>query len=304
MKGGGDTVLGESIEAYLATISGRSGNTVKGYRRDLLQFSKYCRSVGITAWSAVDSHCIRHYVAMRHRDGAQGGRSLARSLSALRSFFKFLTARGLAASNPAQLVRAPKAVRRLPRALDVDQMTTLLEQAAQTPLELRDRAMWETLYSCGLRVSELVGMNLTDIDMPSREARVLGKGRKERIAPLGRHAREILERWFDVRATWARNDEPAVFVSRSGKRLSARTVQQRLRQWALKHGLDTRVHPHMLRHSFASHLLESSGDLRAVQELLGHSNISTTQVYTHLDFQHLAKVYDQAHPRARRRGRS
>lgn len=300
MSSGSDAALDELIEAYLATINGRSANTVKAYRRDLLQFSRHCRSVGITEWAAVDSHCIRHYVAMRHHDGVQGS-SLARSLSAFRSYFKFLTLRGLIGSNPAHSIRAPKSTRRLPRALDVDQMITLLEQTPETPLELRDRAMWETLYSCGLRVSELVGMNVADLDMANGEVRVMGKGRKVRIALIGRHARELLEQWFALRASLVRGDEPAVFVSRGGGRLSTRTVQKRLRNWALKYGLNTRVYPHMLRHSFASHLLESSGDLRAVQELLGHSNISTTQIYTHMDFQHLAKVYDQAHPRARRR---
>lgn len=291
---------GAELDAYLASLQGRSPRTVEAYGRDLRAFLEDCRARDIPDWSAVDEHAVRRYVAARHRDGAHG-RSLARLLSALRGLYRYLAARGRVAANPAQSVRAPKSDRRLPRALDVDQMATLLDDGSSKPLEVRDRAMWETLYSCGLRVSELVGLDLGDLDLASGEARVLGKGRKERITPVGRHAREQLRAWLEVRATMARDEEPAVFVGRTGRRLGARSVQQRLRAWARRIGLDTRVHPHMLRHSFASHLLESSGDLRAVQELLGHSNIATTQVYTHLDFQHLARVYDVAHPRARRR---
>ena len=299
MVDGGST-FEELIEAFLSSIQGRSNNTVQSYRRDLYRFREHCALADIQGCSSIDSHCVRQYVAARHREGAQGS-SLARALSALRSFFKFLASRGLMHSNPAQSIRAPKSARRLPRALDVDQMMTLLEHPAETVVELRDRAMWEVLYSCGLRVSELVGLDLNGLDIENGEARVLGKGAKERIAPLGRHAREVLVRWLTVRDKVTGSDEQAVFVSRLGRRLSARTVQKRLRAWALKRGLETRVHPHMLRHSFASHLLESSGDLRAVQELLGHANIATTQIYTHLDFHHLAKVYDEAHPRAKRR---
>ncbi len=293
-------VFDDSIEAFLRSIQGRSNNTVKSYRRDLYRFRQYCASTGVDSFGGVDSHCVRQYIANRHREGSRGS-SLARALSALRSYFKYLASRGLIESNPAQSIRPPKSARRLPRALDVDQMLTLLEQPAETAIELRDRAMWEVLYSCGLRVSELVGLDLDALDVPNGEARVIGKGGKERLAPLGRHAREMLVQWLTVREKMAGTDEHAVFVSRLGRRLSTRTVQKRLRTWALKRGLETRVHPHMLRHSFASHLLESSGDLRAVQELLGHSNISTTQIYTHLDFHHLAKVYDDAHPRAKKR---
>ena len=303
MAGGGNDTLDELIEAFLRNIQGRSANTVESYRRDLIRFRAYCASVGIETCASIDSHCVRQYIATRHREGAHGG-SIARALSALRSFFKFLASHGLIDSNPAQSIRAPKSERRLPRALDVDQMMTLLEQPAETVIEIRDKAMWEVLYSCGLRVSELVGLDLNALDIANGEARVLGKGRKERLAPLGRQARELLVQWLAVREKTVGSDEQAVFVSRTGRRLSARTVQKRLRAWALKRGLDTRVHPHMLRHSFASHLLESSGDLRAVQELLGHANLSTTQVYTHLDFQHLAKVYDEAHPRAKKRDNS
>lgn len=287
------------LEAYLESLQGRSPRTVEAYGRDLRAFAVDCRRQGIDDWNAVDDHAVRRYIAARHRDGAHG-HSLSRVLSALRGLFRYLAARGLVRANPAESVRAPKSARRLPRALDVDQMGTLLEQGGSTPLALRDRAMWETLYSCGLRVSELTGLDCADVDLAAGEARVLGKGRKERLVPVGRHARAHLATWLEARASLAGDDEPALFVSRSGRRLTPRSVQQRLRAWALRSGLDARIHPHMLRHSFASHLLESSGDLRAVQELLGHSNIATTQVYTHLDFQHLAKVYDTAHPRARR----
>jgi len=292
--------LGELIVIFLQTIQGRSVNTIKSYRRDLIHFERYCESNGVDEWEDVDVHCVRKYIAERHREGIQGT-TLARGLSSLRSFFKFLGARGMINSNPARLVRAPKSVRRLPGALDVDQMLTLLEQPVETITEVRDRAMWEVLYSCGLRVSELVALDLEATNITDGEVRVVGKGRKERIGLLGASAQETLAQWLTIREKVVRGDEQAVFVSRLGRRLSVRTVQKRLRSWALKHGLDTRVHPHMLRHSFATHLLESSGDLRAVQELLGHANISTTQVYTHLDFQHLAKVYDKAHPRAKRR---
>lgn len=296
----GNTPLGELIDRFLQTIQGRSVNTVKGYRRDLVYFQRYCESNGVEDWKDVDPHWIRKYIAGRHREGIKGT-TLGRALSSLRAFFKYLGARGMMTSNPARLIQAPKSARRLPDTLDVDQMIMLLEQPAETMTEVRDRAMWEVLYSCGLRVSELVFLDLEATDIENGEVRVIGKGRKERIGLLGSSARGTLTQWLTIREKVARAEEQAVFVSRLGRRLTVRTVQKRLRAWALKYGLATRVHPHMLRHSFATHLLESSGDLRAVQELLGHANIATTQVYTHLDFQHLAKVYDESHPRAKRR---
>ena len=286
---------------FLRSLAGRSPHTLAAYTRDLEQFLTWLDAEGVGDWREVDIHCLRTYVASRHRGGL-GGASLARALSAMRAWFRHLAARGLLKANPAQGLRAPKSPRRLPRALDVDQVTRVLEQDTDSVLALRDQAMWETLYSCGLRVSELVGLNLTDVDLRSHEARVLGKGRKQRVVPIGRHARERLAAWLAVRGSLLRDaDEPAVFLNHRGQRLSTRGVQNRLAHWCLAHGIDIKLHPHMLRHSFASHLLESSGDLRAVQELLGHANISTTQIYTHLDFQRLAKVYDEAHPRARKR---
>jgi len=203
--------------------------------------------------------------------------------------------------NPALRINVPKTSRRLPRTLDVDQAISLLEQKPVTLLDIRDLAMWELLYSSGLRVSELTSLTLGGVDLKSREVRVLGKGNKERVLPVGVCAQRALEKWLNVRSQFLRCEVvEAFFLTRNGCKMSNRSVQLRLRLWARKYGFDESLHPHMLRHSFASHMLESSGDLRAVQELLGHVNISTTQIYTHLDFQHLAKVYDQAHPRARR----
>ena len=292
--------LSDSIARYLETIAERSPHTVAAYRRDLFAFADHLAERGISDWHAVTTPCVRHYIASRHRASAHG-RSLARQLSALRALFTYLGEHGVVTSNPAQSVRAPKSERRLPRALDVDQMTSLIERGGDTPLDVRDRAMWELLYSSGLRVSELVGLDLEAVDLAQGEARVFGKGRKERVVPVGRLACQALEVWLRVRADMAGAGETAMFVGRRGTRLTTRSVQLRLEQWLKRHGINARVNPHMLRHSFASHMLESSGDLRAVQELLGHADISTTQAYTHLDFQHLARVYDAAHPRARKR---
>ncbi|MGB1883037.1 MAG: tyrosine recombinase XerC [Gammaproteobacteria bacterium] len=290
--------IANDIKAYLGTLVHRSSNTRKAYQRDVAEFESYLRSLEIEAWHDVDANLIRHYVTEKHRAGAHG-RSLARVLSALRSLFKYLCANGTLRINPAVGVRPPKGERKLPRVLDVDQMSHLLEQDADKPIDVRDRAMWELLYSSGLRVSELVGLDLADLDLEAGQVRVLGKGSKERDVPVGRHALAAVRGWLGIRRD--DGDAKAMFLNQRGKRLTARAVQQRLRQWARRYGVDGDVHPHMLRHSFASHMLESSGDLRAVQELLGHANISTTQVYTHLDFQHLAQVYDAAHPRARKR---
>ncbi len=295
-----DSELEAELGQFLRSLEHASSHTRDAYRRDLNGFLAFLAARGIEHWTDVDVHAVRQFIAARHRGGAHGA-SLARALSAMRSLYRFLAARGRVSANPAQLVRAPKSPRRLPRVLDVDQMGGLLNHAVNDDFELRDLSMWETLYSCGLRVSELVGLNLDSFDLDAGQARVLGKGRKERLVPIGAQAHEALLRWLAVRGTLAQPEERAVYVNPRGRRLGTRDVQRRLRLWALKHGAEMHVHPHMLRHSFASHLLESSGDLRAVQELLGHANISTTQIYTHLDFQHLAKVYDAAHPRARRR---
>lgn len=295
----GSGPLAADAGAFLASLQHRAANTRVAYRRDVERFLAFLAVESITTWREVDAHLVRRFVARSHRDGS-APRSLSRRLSALRALFRYLGERRLVDENPVQGVRAPRGERRLPRALDVDEMGRMLDGEPTDFLGLRDQAMFELLYSSGLRVSELVGLDRTDLSAGADEVRVLGKGGKERVVPVGRRARAALERWFALRAEACGDDEAAVFVSRRGGRLSARSVQQRLRRFARARGLDAPVHPHMLRHSFASHVLESSGDLRAVQELLGHSNISTTQIYTHLDFQHLARVYDAAHPRARK----
>jgi integrase/recombinase XerC len=276
-------------------------HTVASYRRDLHCWLDHCAEQGLTAWSEVRPAQVRAYIAERHRSGLSS-RSLARALSALRGFHADLLKRGLTQDNPARGVRPPKMPKALPRVLDVDQIASLLEAPAEQALDIRDLAMWELFYSSGLRLSELVGLDLENIDLQERLARVRhGKGGKDRVLPVGRKACAALERWLSERAALAAPEETALFVGRRGRRLSPRAVQLRLEQWRQRRGFDQRLHPHLLRHSFASHLLEGSGDLRAVQELLGHSQISTTQIYTHLDFQRLAAVYDQAHPRARKK---
>jgi integrase/recombinase XerC len=295
--------LDPQVEAYLATLSAHSPHTQAAYRRDLTKLCAFRARHGIRAWCDLDAQHVRVLIAAEHRAGL-GGRSLQRLLSSLRAFLRFLVRRGEATHNAAELVRAPRAPRRLPKVLDVDQASRLVEihdESAETELIARDRAILELMYSCGLRVSELVGLDLRDIDLRDAQVTVLGKGRKQRKVPVGRHAVHALEQWMRMRTAWSDSDTAALFVARGGARLTARAIQQRVRRWGIRQGLDTHVHPHMLRHSFASHVLESSGDLRAVQELLGHADISTTQIYTHLDFQHLAKVYDAAHPRAKKR---
>ncbi len=286
--------------AYLASVRRYSPHTLNGYQRDLGALAAFCEHSAIVRWQDVTSHHIRQFTAKCHGNGLQG-RSLQRRLSATRSFFRFLIKNGAAKSNPANGIRAPKTPRRLPATLDVDQTAQLLASDNQSDVGLRDLALMELIYSSGLRLSEAVGLNLADMDAGSGTVTVVGKGKKTRIVPVGAKAQEAIKRWLSVRASWPGSRSDAVFISRRGKRISPRTVQSRLKLWAIKQGLAVNLHPHMLRHSFASHILESSGDLRAVQELLGHANLSTTQIYTHLDFQHLADVYDKAHPRARKK---
>jgi integrase/recombinase XerC len=276
-----------------------SPHTLKAYQRDLDNFIAFYAREALTPGS-LDSYVIRRYAAECHRKGASP-RSLSRRLSALRQFLGFLVHAEVLTSNPAIHVQAPKPSRRLPATLDADQVARLLAIEGDDSLTVRDRAMLELLYSSGLRLAELVGLDLVDLDIRDRSVRVTGKGNKTRVLPVGRHALEALERWLSARSAMAHSGEQAVFVSQRGTRLAPRTVQLRLKHWAKRQGASVHIHPHMLRHSFATHLLESSRNLRAVQELLGHASISTTQVYTHLDFQHLAQIYDQSHPRARRR---
>lgn len=278
--------------------------TCEHYTRDLEHFLAYCREAGITQWSGIDDARVRSWVAQRHRSGL-GSRSLQRGLSAVRGLFRFLQRERLTAHNPASGVQAPKQRRTLPHTLDAEKMAHLLDgtqgQRTDDPLVSRDRAIFELIYSAGLRLAEVAALNIGDMDGGTTELRITGKGAKTRIVPVGSMAREAVAAWLKVRPQLSPPQQTALFVSRRGSRLSHRAIQQRLRDWARQQGLDQPVHPHMLRHAFATHLLESSGDLRAVQELLGHADISTTQIYTHLDFQRLAAVYDQAHPRARRK---
>ncbi len=290
----------ERYLGYLARERGLSALTVAHYRRDLALLDEFCSAQGIAAWDAVSVPDIRRLVAGRHRVGLSG-RSLQRLLSTVRGFFDYLLREQQVANNPARLVQAPRSPRKLPQTLDVDQLEQLLNQTPDGILEIRDRAMLELLYSAGLRLSELIALPLRALDLADGSVRVTGKGNKVRLALVGRKADEALRQWLQVRGTLAKPEEPALFVSRRGQALTPAAVQQRLARWGRRHGAGTPLHPHQLRHSFASHLLESSGDLRAVQELLGHADIATTQVYTHLDFQYLAKVYDAAHPRAKKR---
>jgi len=277
-----------------------SGHTVTNYRRDISHLSSYCRDKTIWHWRDLKQSDVRSHIAGRHRHGI-GGKSLQRELSAIRSFYNFLLKKGLADTNPAQHVRAPKQARKLPKTLDVDQITGLLEAGTSSVLEIRDLAMFELFYSSGLRLSELKALDLKDIDLSDRSLTVRsGKGGKSRVLPIGSKAADALNNWLAHRLNFTAASETALFVSIRGTPLGQRSIELRLELWCRKKGIAEHIHPHMLRHSFASHLLESSQDLRAVQELLGHSNISTTQIYTHLDFQHLAEIYDKTHPRAKK----
>jgi len=300
---GDDTRLGEWQRRFLHHLQHErrlSPHTIKNYSRDLDLIGAWLQDSGLNKWQDLNPHLVRSYVAKRHRSGISG-KTIQRELSSLRSLFRYLQREGEAENNPAQGIKAPKVKRRLPATLDTDQLSRLLDVSDDNPLSLRDLAMLELFYSSGLRLAELVSVNLRDLDLKSAILEVTGKGAKTRQVPIGRKAIAALQKWIKIRGELAQTDEPALFVSSRGKRIHPRTIQQRFKQWALKHGASRNIHPHLLRHSFASHLLESSGDLRAVQELLGHADISTTQIYTHLDFQHLANVYDKAHPRARRK---
>ena len=285
--------------SYLESERRYSPHTLSAYRRDIQAFLDYCDANDVNAWSDIDEHQVRQFVAKQHHKGLSG-RSLQRQLSALRTLFTFLCRHQLATNNPAKDVPAPKSPRRLPNTLGVDQLNNLLSIPGKDALACRDVAAMELLYGCGLRLSELTGLNLSDIDWQQQTLMVLGKGNKQRRAPFGGKAKKALKTWIKERPGMAKSDETALFISRNGTRISNSSIQQRIKKWALQQGLDSNVYPHMLRHSFASHLLESSSDLRAVQELLGHANLSTTQIYTHLDFQHLAGVYEKAHPRSRK----
>jgi integrase/recombinase XerC len=288
------------MESYLAHLEKErrlSSHTVKGYRRDI---EMLLQMAGTTPLEQLQVHHVRRFVARLHGQG-HGGRSLARALSAWRGFFSFLMRDHGYTQNPCVGVRAPRTAKTLPDALSPEEVEKLVALPADDAFAVRDRAMFELFYSSGLRLSELTALTPAEIDFDDATVRVLGKGAKTRVVPVGRFALNCLRQWLEVRAEVAKQGEKALFVNQRGRAIGPRSVQQRLSMWARKQGLAQHVHPHMLRHSFASHVLQSSGDLRAIQEMLGHASISTTQVYTHLDWQHLAKVYDAAHPRAKRK---
>ena len=296
-----DKQLLSDFLAQLTIEKRASQYTVKSYKRDLNCLSNYCESKSISLWTDLKQTDIRSYMASRHRQGLSST-SLQRELSAIRSFFNFLLKNQLTDNNPGQYIKAPKKTRKLPKTLDVDQIKSLLEAGTNSTIEIRDLAMFELFYSSGIRLSELAQLNLTDIDLTDKSLMVRsGKGGKSRMLPIGSKAVAAINTWLEHRIKSITSTETALFISTRGTRLGQRSIELRLKQWCKKKGIAEHIHPHMLRHSFATHLLESSQDLRAVQELLGHSNISTTQIYTHLDFQHLADVYDSAHPRAKRK---
>ena len=294
--------------SYLQSERRYSIHTVSAYRRDIAHFLKCC-SLDETrdiSWDDIKQADIRRCVAMLHRQGLSG-KSLQRWLSSIRSLYKFLCRFKRATNSPAVGVPAPKAAKRLPDTLNADEINQLLSntvgetESKNSKLNVRDTAMMELMYACGLRLSELSGLNLQDIDWQQQTIQVTGKGQKQRRLPFGSKARDAVKLWLKQRSLETEENESALFVSSRGTRMCNSSIQKRLKKMAVTHGINTNVYPHMLRHSFASHILESSKDLRAVQELLGHANLSTTQVYTHLDFQHLAGVYDDAHPRARKK---
>jgi len=296
----------EQFYSYLQSERRYSAHTVIAYRRDIKHFIE-CNSLDVSQslqWDDITQADIRHCVAMLHRKGLSGN-SLQRWLSSMRSLFKYLCRFKRLTNNPATGIPAPKTAKRLPKTLNVDEIDQLLRlRAVEAPASInknlmsRDNAMFELMYACGLRLSELSGLDLQDIDWQQKSLQVTGKGQKQRRLPFGGKAEKALKQWLSLRVLMADESEKALFVSTRGSRISNSSIQKCVKKTAMEQGLNTNVYPHMLRHSFASHILESSKDLRAVQELLGHANLSTTQIYTHLDFQHLAGVYDSAHPRA------
>lgn len=295
--------LAADLDAYLEHLRSErqvSSHTLSGYGQDLAKLHTFCTEEGLANWSELETPRLRRLIGRLHKQG-NSSRSLARLLSATRGLYRYLMREGLCERDPASGLTPPKGERRLPKTLDADRTAQLLDGALEDDfIARRDQAMLELFYSSGLRLSELVSLNLDGLDLPAGLVRVIGKGNKTRELPIGRMAREAMAQWLPLRAL-ANPPDGAVFISQQGRRIGPRAVQLRVRQAGVRE-LGQHLHPHMLRHSFASHMLESSQDLRAVQELLGHADIATTQVYTHLDFQHLANVYDQAHPRAKRKG--
>ena len=300
----------EFLKEYLEFLNferGLSPLTRENYARDITQLIKLADSVAL---NSLQTNHIRRFVATLHSKGL-GGKSIARMLSSWRGFFDFLVNRKGFTNNPVIGLRAPKSPKTLPQALSIEQAVKLVDIGDDDVLGIRDHAILELFYSSGLRLSEVVNLDIDALDFSEGTVVVTGKGNKTRIVPMGSHAMEAMQKWLQIRTQIKINDATnnganntsakPVFIGLQGRRISARNIQYRLKEWSIKQGINSSVHPHMLRHSFATHVLQSSGDLRAVQEMLGHANISTTQVYTHLDYQHLTKVYDQAHPRAKKK---
>ncbi len=295
--------LQDQVDCFLESLTQErrlSANTVQAYGRDLQELAQFATDNGIINCSEVTIQQARYFPATLHQRGLSG-RSIQRMLSACRALYRFLLKHGEVQADPFQGIAAPKSPKKLPETLSVDELSELLEQHDGSITGQRDHAMLELFYSSGLRLAELASLDENSIDFQERQIVVTGKGNKQRLVPVGRKAVRAVKIWLTARPEMAEPGEKALFVNHNGQRISVRGIQFRLSQWAKQKGLGRPLHPHMLRHSFASHVLESSGDLRAVQELLGHSDIATTQIYTHLDFQHLAKVYDKAHPRAKAR---
>jgi integrase/recombinase XerC len=292
-------LLNEYLQ-FLNFERGLSALTRENYARDISQLIKLADT---TSLNDLQNIHIRRFIATLHSKGL-GGKSLARMLSSWRGFFTFLVNRHQFKANPVIGLRAPKSPKALPQALSIEQATKLVDISNDDVLSVRDHAILELFYSSGLRLSEVVNLNIDALDFTQGTVVVTGKGNKTRIVPMGKFAIAAMQNWLQIRINYAKNDtaSKAVFIGLQGKRVGARNLQLRLKEWSIKQGINSSVHPHMLRHSFASHVLQSSGDLRAVQEMLGHANISTTQVYTHLDFQHLSETYDAAHPRAKKIG--
>ncbi|MGL4193111.1 MAG: tyrosine recombinase XerC [Vibrio sp.] len=288
--------------AYLHSEKGLSLYTQRNYKQQLQSMAQYLAKLGLVNWSQLDARWVRQLVVLGKRQGMKAS-SIATRLSSLRSFLDFLILRGELQANPAKGVSAPRKQRPLPKNLDVDEMAQLLEVTDDDPLAIRDRAMMELMYGSGLRLAELVSIDVKHLNLREGEIRVIGKGNKQRKVWFAGQAQKWVGEWLKLRSQFAVNDEAALFVSKLGTRISHRSVQKRMAEWGQKQAVASHISPHKLRHSFATHMLESSNNLRAVQELLGHENIATTQIYTHLDFQHLAQVYDQAHPRARKKSK-
>ncbi|MEO8303098.1 MAG: tyrosine-type recombinase/integrase [Betaproteobacteria bacterium] len=288
------------LAAFAAHLAARPAHTRSAYLRDTQALAALA---GDADMATLEARELRRFLATLHGRGLSG-RTLARTLSSWRAFYRMLQDRDAAMKeNPCAALKAPKSAKRLPSALSPDEAVRLVEIRGDDSLAMRDRALFELAYSSGLRLAELASLDVGRVDLATGEVRVWGKGAKERIVPVGAAALKAVRAWLPVRAAVPNADEKALFLGRSGKRITARTIERRLAEWAVRQGLGRHVHPHMLRHSFASHVLQSSGDLRAVQEMLGHASIASTQVYTHLDFQYLAKAYDQAHPRAKKKTR-